>query len=141
MDVVSTIPRFIRNGIYHLLCSQVHLLRLPDNKNPRSIFDVLGLHLYASLYQSSILRINIQCSTIKRCLDFPLLLKINHIDASVVNKCNVTRSIYIWVIFCIHRQEIRQILNKIQLQASLYAGSNLSYQAICSLPIINPAHL
>ena len=84
MDVVSTIPRFIRNGIYHLLCSQVHLLRLPDNKNPRSIFDVLGLHLYASLYQSSILRINIQCSTIKRCLDFPLLLKINHIDATVI---------------------------------------------------------
>ena len=109
MDIVSTIPRFIRNGIYHLLCSQVHLLRLPYNKDPRSIFDVLGLYLNASLYQSPILRINIQRSTIERPLDIRLLLKINHIDTSVVNKGYVTRSIYVLIISCINRQKIRQV--------------------------------
>ena len=43
--IISTFPRFIRNSIYHLLCRQIYLWRLSDNKDPCSLLDVLGIYL------------------------------------------------------------------------------------------------
>ena len=141
MDIISTFPRFIRNSIYHLLCRQIYLWRLSDNKDPCSLLDVLGIYLNAGLHQSTVLRVNIQRPTIKRRPDTPLLLKINHIDATVIYECNVTGGIHIRIIFRINRQKIRQVFHYIQLQTSLDTGPDLSNQTVCTLPVINLTHL